>query len=386
MAQSKIGGIYGLLRGSVGAVTFSTKRDKKGGRRVQVVRQKAVEVSNPQSTAQIFQRMKIGPAQRFYNAWEGVALGGLLSHSWEGVEYGEASRQYFLQKVMSMSPAFIPKNADRFIPVNYPISEGSILSINADLVLDDTVEGATIDLVGDPLTAEQVAALNSIGVATGDQVTILAVTDINGMFTPIVSRFINRVGEAAPDTVIGEVNIKVLPATGEARGKFNIASDGSNVIAGAVILSRQDASGKWLRSTESLTIIPALANNLYSQSAMLAALASYRSNETLNSLNSEWYLNLASNQAFNGELQYLYLNTSAEDSVRLFVGVEQSGRDVYITVFKDQYGNIVVSQKGKTDPNITELALTTYNRNVRVTDWKQEYQIQYEGNFQEGVE
>ena len=62
-----------MLRGSIGSVTYTTKKTKSG-KTEQIARQKAQSVTNPQTTAQILQRM-------------------LLKTSWQRESFRTRSRQ-----------------------------------------------------------------------------------------------------------------------------------------------------------------------------------------------------------------------------------------------------------------------------------------------------
>ena len=73
--MAKIESILGKITGTVGDLTF---RHQSGTR--STISAKASKVSNPKSIAQNTQRMKIRPAQLFYNAFQSV-----LNHSREGV-------------------------------------------------------------------------------------------------------------------------------------------------------------------------------------------------------------------------------------------------------------------------------------------------------------
>lgn len=306
MGRSVKGGVFGFLRGKVGSVSYSIMKAKQSasGKKEQIVRVLPDSVDNPNTIGQVLQRMKIAPAQKFY-----AALSTLLSHSWQGVDYGEKSRQYFLAKAMKMQGGpYIPKGTDRFIPGEYPISEGSLAE--APLLPfqtgDDGALGSrmhfdlTIDAETDVTPVTFAAAL---GVPVDTQITLILISNDNGVFTPHYAGWNERIrisdipaAAFIHDTYNGGGNVAISPAAVGGLGTID------NVVAMGVILSIQDASSVWLRSTQSLVLSYTLHDQLYSTDAMNAAISSYRDAAAANSIGSEYYLNLGVNQAFNGRV------------------------------------------------------------------------------------
>lgn len=302
MGRSVKGGVYGFLRGKVGSVSYSIMKAKQSssGKKEQIVRILPDSVDNPNTIGQVMQRMKVAPAQKFY-----AALSIILSNSWQDVTYGEKSRQYFLAQAMKMQGGpYIPKGTDRFIPGEYPISEGELNSVpvlrfspdtSAYIHLNITIEGSA------GLTPENVAA--ALGVSPDTQITIIVINNDNGVFVPHFAGWNERITIAElpsaalvfRDYALGG-NVAINPAP---LGGLGIIE---NVVAVGVILSRQDASGNWLRSTQSLVLSNQMYADLYSEDALNAAIASYRDTTNQNSIGSEWYLNLGLNQAFNGRV------------------------------------------------------------------------------------
>lgn len=296
MGKSKQGGVFGYLRGKVGSVSYSVLSGNKtsSGKKEQIVRALPESVSNPQTMGQAIQRMKLAPAQKFY-----AAFAALLSNAFEGVQYGEASRRYFLSKAMSEEGPYVQRGVDRFLPAKYLFSEGTLPAVGIEqfsggtsvitLSATTTVEAAEIT------PAIFAAALN---VSPDTQITIVVVNNINGVFTPSYIGYDERLKiEALPTNVFGKdenSHITLNPAA------LNL--DASAIVACCVVLSKQDASGNWLRSTQKMVISAELEQSLYSADALAQATASYQSNSTANAINSEWYYNLGMNQAFNGKV------------------------------------------------------------------------------------
>lgn len=335
MAKSGIPGIYGFARGKVGAVVYSTSNAALSGGRKQIVRIKAENVKNPRTIAQIVQRMKIGPAQLFYAAFEkaaGSVENNPLSHSWEGTEYGSKSRMRFMQLAMAGEPkAYVPKGVKFPAPGQYQVSEGSLSSLPWRNVLAERPTGGGI-LIDGALTASNVEKLSSFGVEVGDQITLIGLVEsesVNGIYEPFMRRLIVGVGNN------WDINDNAQGAS-FVIGKTGLWTDNENVAAVAVIVSRgitNDAK----RSTETMLVMPAYAS-LLSPEAYDRAVESYVTGVTYNSLNSTWYLNQGSSQAFNGEVFFQRLTLPAiegvaEETVVALLGRQVDGGSVRYVVF-----------------------------------------------------
>lgn len=304
MAKSKKGGAFGFLRGRVGPVTYSilSAERSKSGKKEQIVRSLPDSVANPNSVGQILQRMKGKPASRFY-----AALETILSNAFEGVRYGGASRRYFMKKAMEMvGGPYIPKGVDRFIPAEYLMSEGSLNSFPlvrsqaSDPLLHTSL---TVDYTGGDNYTQQALA-DALGVSINTQISIVIVNNENGVFVPHFAGFDERITIA--DLPSAALVINQQPQFGNAA--IQVASLGiagltmTNWVAACVILSVQDASGAWLRSTQKMVLNTQMYSDLYSTEAENAAIASYQDTIANNALTNPWYLNLGMNQAFDGRL------------------------------------------------------------------------------------
>lgn len=334
MAKSGIPGIYGFARGKVGAVVYSTSNAALNGGRKQIVRIKAESVKNPRTIAQIVQRMKIGPAQLFYAAFEkaaGSVENNPLSHSWEGTEYGSKSRMRFMQLAMAGEPkAYVPKGVKFPAPGQYQVSEGSLQSLPWRKALSEQPEVNRV-LINGELTADQVEGLQYFGVQLGDQITLMVLieNDTTGSYEAFTRRLIVGVGNNWD-------NIETA-----ASAAFWISADGiytnnRNVAAVAVIVSRGTTNDA-KRSTETMLVMPNYAS-LLSPEAYDKAVESYITGVTYNSLNSTWYLNQGSTQAFNGEVFFQSLTLPAiegvaEETVIALLGRQVDGGSVRYVVF-----------------------------------------------------
>lgn len=385
MGHSKSGGIFGFVRGKVGGKSFYVipAKSAKSGKTEQGIRAIAESVSNPQTASQAMQRMKLAPAQKFYTAFQ-----ELLTNAFQGVAYGDASRRYFMSKVMRLDGPYVQRGVDRFLPAAYPFSEGSLASVGIQpfsggdqvITLANTTEEATVT------TAILAAALS----ATEDyQITIAVVNNVNGLFQPSYVGYNNRL-------TIGELPAEALGKDGDGHITINPAAlglDMSAMVACCVVLSTQDASGNWLRSTQDMIISDELRASLYSADALEAAIYSYQDTNTVNAINSEWYYNLGMSQAWGGKLTTTLLpvdSTGDLDNQLVVVGLKQLDGRITRTVFAtstESTGLIIYVADGQ----ITTNALATVDEFVGLNGsgytvelWQDSYASQL--GFMAGVE
>lgn len=346
MGKSRQGGVFGYLRGKVGSVTYSVlKGDKSSsGKTEQVVRALPDSVSNPKTAAQVMQRMKLAPAQKFYSAFV-----DLLSNAFQGIAYGDASRRHFMGLAMSAEGPYVQKGVDRFIPAAYPFSQGSLPSVGIEpfnggatvITLANTVaEGVTT------ITNEEFAQL--LGVGTDYQFTVAVVNNVNGVFIPSYIPFETRMTIAdlpAGTLAIADGHVAVSPVA--------LGLDASAMVACCIVLSVQDPAGGWLRSTQEMVISNELRNSLYGADALEAAIYSYQDGTTVNGVNSEWYYNLGLAQAWGGKLITVSMDLDEDgelDDKNVVMGIQQIDGRVRRTVFAtsvEDDGQIIYVENGR---------------------------------------
>ena len=377
MGKSNKGGVFGFIRGRVGSVSYSviSAKNSKSGKKEQIIRALPENVANPQTAAQVMQRMKITPAQRFYSAFA-----NLLNNAFEGVAYGDASRRYFMSLAMKKNGPYMQRGVDRFIPAIYPFSEGSIPSVP----VEGFAGGASLITLGVTTTEAQVTPAILAGllnVTTDYQLSVVVVDNVNGLFVPKYAGFEDR------------LLISDIPAAALAKDSANkvtispaaLGIETTSMVACCVVLSTQDATGKWLRSTQDMVISNELYTSLYSTDALSAAIASYTNGETVNAINSDWYYNLGMSQAFSGTLRMMYLKNGEYESMYAVVGIRTINGVTKYTVFTDN----VTSGQGimevtDTDMGTIELTPTDYGMTVAWAEskgysvelWKEEYASQ----------
>ena len=324
MATSNTGGAFGFLRKSIGGVVYSVSTASIKGLKKQVARLKPTSVRNPKTISQIVQRMKVVPAQLFYQAFEkaaGSVENNPLSHSFQGIAYGNKNKLRFMQLAMQGDPkAYAPKGINFPVPGVYQVSEGSLPSMPSGI---RSGKGAELCVVGSTLSNMEIQALAAAGVQVGDQITVMALVDYNGIYKACVARIIVSQG-AEWEKLTPNVDIDDLQLETDGILFTNAAS---SIACAAFILSRGTSSATAKRSTAFMTLAPDY-QSLMSPEAFDAAVDSYITGVAYNSLNSDWYLNQGTTQAFNGQVYSQQLTLAAGEGVDEFTGTFLLGRQV----------------------------------------------------------
>lgn len=388
MAQSNVGGAYGFLRKSIGSIVYSTSTASLSGEKKQVARSKPTTVRNPRTLSQIVQRMKVGPAQLFYAAFEkaaGSVENNPLSHSWQGVPYGPKSRTKFLQLAMTGDPkAYVPKGINFPVPGVYQVSQGSLPTMPNGV---DAKPDATFVAIGTELNASAVERLQAMGAEVGDQITVLGlIAKENGTYEAAFGRVIVSIGQ---EWSFKNDEGSLLSDLGF--NKTGIVFDGRDVAALAIILSRGTSSATAKRSTAFMTLNPEYAD-LMSPEAYDAAIDSYLTGTIYNSLNSDWYLNQGSSQAFNGEVFLQVLNLAAGEGVaavnaEFVLGRQSNGGSVVYTIFTSDgtsAGTAYAFAANKIDTDVAytaaRVAAALGNVNIRYQKYTEAIGAQAMGN------
>lgn len=144
MAKGK--SFLGLKKGQAGGLVYSVGRDGNG-KRQQVVRALAEQVSNPQTYAQSLQRSYLGGASRL-----AAIFGKISDHAYEGIPAGQANRSAFIRGILDFTTAendrpysikgvpgvFVSKD----VQWGFPISKGTLPAITALNVKGEAAETA----------------------------------------------------------------------------------------------------------------------------------------------------------------------------------------------------------------------------------------------------
>lgn len=324
MATSNTGGAFGFLRKSIGGVVYSVSTASIKGIKKQVARQKPTSVRNPKTISQIVQRMKVVPAQLFYQAFEkaaGSVENNPLSHSFQGIAYGNKNKLRFMQLAMQGDPkAYVPKGINFPVPGVYQVSDGSLPNLPSGI---RSGQGDELLIVGAEITNLEMQSLTNFGIQAGDQITVMALVDDNGTYKAAVARIIVSQG-ASWEKLTPDVDIDDLQLESDG---IMFANAVSSIACAAFILSRGTSSATAKRSTAFMTIAPDYTS-LMSPEAYDAAVDSYITGVAYNSLNSDWYLNQGTTQAFNGQVYSQQLTLAAGEGVEEFTGTFLLGRQV----------------------------------------------------------
>lgn len=119
MAKSKSGGTRSYIRGRVGADVYGIGKDSKGNKQ-QVVRSLAESVANPQTIAQMVQRMLMKTVSEATKA-----LRPIIDHSFDGVPAGQPSISQFTKANLALIRADYDANLgtdSKFNAVKYDVN------------------------------------------------------------------------------------------------------------------------------------------------------------------------------------------------------------------------------------------------------------------------
>ena len=288
MAKSK--SFFGLRKGSTKSMTFSTLNGQ------QVTKDRVSEVRNPKTSGQAVQRMKLAPAQKFYEAFADI-----LNHSWQGVEYGNKSRQKFMAEALKQNGgAYVVKGYPSLVPGTYPVSSGSLVGVDCrefkygDNIITSLIIGSDNITTAEDLIS-RIKARNE-GFEDGDKLTIVYImfNSVTGAYTPKKKQMILSETLAADEQDDRE-DILNVAALGD-NNELALTSDdsmfsmnGASIRALAIIHSRGEGSSA-KRSNARMQLEVGEYAKFYSDAAYTLALASYQSESGV-PVSDDWYLN-----------------------------------------------------------------------------------------------
>ena len=287
--MAKGNAFIGLVTGKIGD-TVGYRITNSADKVTQGWRPYIATVTNPQTEAQSIQRLKMAPAVNFYRA-----LGTILNNAWQGQKYGTQSRNYFMSVAMSQSTGipFIVKGDKRFYPGEYQVAQGSLARQSVTAIADNLL---TTSLISPGVTGtwgefSQGLINRNFGIKNGDKLTFIFVgTSSVGEYLPAYSYVIlDTTNTSAASEILASSNLSFAGAA-DAALQVGVVNAVSDIVAGAVILSRLDTSTgtKWLRSNSLMFVTDAYKDLRMSTSAYQAAISSYMKAENVS---SDWYLN-----------------------------------------------------------------------------------------------
>lgn len=310
--MSKDNLFLGMARGSVGDVTFSRLNG------VQVARARNRAPRNPQSPAQMVQRIIMSTVGKAYSF-----MAAICDHSFENFDVGQQSQRKFMEmnvgllrdrvadvldypveEVVKSSTAFNFGFKNDYNPVanEYMISAGSLPSITLLSVATGTANVISFDpgdLTSQTITYADVVSL--LGLQRGDQLTFIQCSHDGSLQTRdtcLMTGF--RFARVIMEPSDGDMSSTFI--TGGAINKPNARNEGSftflgiistetvkglqfklkdieeynsetypdrQMLANAVILSRQSGN-RWLRSTQFLKLRSTQASSLQASTLGLA--------------------------------------------------------------------------------------------------------------------
>lgn len=271
--------LLGHARGKVGDLVFSRVNGQ------QVTRARAAVVKNPQTEAQMIQRIMLNTVIQAYSR-----MSEICDHSFEGIAQGQQSMSAFMKRNMAFLRqyvsdgvnidgftfddlyAFAPIGSNEFTMNPFIIASGSLPSVTiADI---SALTGAKIAIEASAAAPTYEDIITSLGLQRGDQLTfisqeawtdrraafnyarvILDPRDANGNQLPLSTEFLNGTAINMPNP--RNEGSEIIYSFADGRLIFN-RSDNSQFGA-AVIVSRQKADGTWLRSNTSITLVAGTA-------------------------------------------------------------------------------------------------------------------------------
>lgn len=260
--------LLGYARGKVGDLVFSRSNGQ------QVVRARATQVKNPQTETQMIQRIILNTVAQAYSRFKSIC-----DHSFEGINGNQKSMSYFMRRnidnlrgrVQRMIAdnydtysiyAFTPVNSSDYAPNEFILSKGTLPEITAGFAVGNVATMA--------LSANTYAAvIADYGLQRGDQITFITTQGSTGAntsfnFARVILDPTNADGTQAsletPFIVDGAINLPNERNEGafanltfaDNTAKFNFSAQ--TVTGAAIIVSRKNYDGSWLRSNSILQL------------------------------------------------------------------------------------------------------------------------------------
>ena len=269
------------LKGGKGKLAGATVYKQNG----ETVMREIVTPANPKTTAQLLQRIIMHTVMQSYSKMKAIT-----DHSFEGIKAGRDTMSYYMKQNVQFAREkvaeqqaqgieayemynYVPLGRKGFTPNQYQVAMGSLPQITTDI---PDLAGQHNPYVSGFAANTYQNVIDTLGLKRGDQLTFLIVKDIqsstqfganefeycrvildptdsDGNALPLSTEFITVDGINAPSPRNeGSMNF-VYRTNGQLQFR---PSDLKDVIAAAVIASRQGSDGNWLRSTTYLTYVP----------------------------------------------------------------------------------------------------------------------------------
>lgn len=328
--MAKGNAFIGVVSGKIGS-TVGFKISNPADKEVQGWRPYQSKVNNPRTEPQAIQRLKMAPALNFYRL-----LAQVLDNAWQGQRYGDLSRRYFMSQAMTQTTGipFIVKGDKRFYPGEYPVAQGSLVRQSVTAIADNLL---TTSLVSPGVSGtwgafSQGLVNKNFGIKDGDKLTFIFVgRNAIGEYLPAYSYVIlDTTNDTPAADILSSSNLSFAGAA-DAQLQVGVVNAVSDIVAGAVILSRLDTTAgvKWLRSNSVMFCSDEYKEVLMGATAYQTAILSYMDNSNIQ---SDWYLNAG----ISGSMTYVGPggNSGSNLSVVSIVNItfEYSGRQPMVAI------------------------------------------------------
>lgn len=283
------GSAMGLWKGKKGSSVFYQIKNSNSLQK-QGVRERNYEPANPQTSRQAEQRMRMYPAQAVYGILKSV-----VERSWQGVKYGQMSRQEYLKRALrtDIFPA-VEKGDGVIVPGPYQIAKGTLQeyaayvegtgAIRIPIFCADTADWE--DYVDD--FSRSVLEKNP-GLREGDQITIICChtnVDGDGFYWDTASVILDTTNS---EDQMESIWSKIASDTSELQASnagIRLISQNYLYMAAACIISREAETPQ--RSTAFLACDYTMGGmpNYYSTEAIARAKRSYM--RPLSVIETDW--------------------------------------------------------------------------------------------------
>lgn len=257
MAKSKTGGSRAYIRGRIGSDVYSVGKDGMG-KRQQVVRSLAEQVSNPRSESQMVGRMIMSTVMQAVSG-----LAPIIDHSFDGFPKGQPSVSEFIRRNYALVKADVaahPASGAKFDLNEYQqkgismgpwvISDGSAVAPAALTRQGDTV---AIVLTSQTLTVGGLKA--ALGLTADGYITLVGVSSYS---TVVIDR-VKVDTSLADSTAITSENVASLfshegntvitPTLATNNIVFEISMSGASNAYGFIVSDKEDGAWKHSKCT-----------------------------------------------------------------------------------------------------------------------------------------
>ena len=379
MAKSK--SFFGLRKGSTKSMTFSTLNGQ------QVTKDRVSEVRNPKTSGQAVQRMKLAPAQKFYDAFADI-----LNHSWQGVEYGNKSRQKFMAEALKQNGgAYVVKGFSTMVPGTYLLASGSLAKVEITSFTqgENLITSLNVGTLSSPTAAQLINAIitNNDGFEKGDKISLVCIkyNEKSNGYSPVKYQLILKDTLAADESDDRAIIAAHADSDGDGFLKLLLSTapfvnDYDAIVGMGIIHSRGEGTSA-KRSETRMTIDDAEYVKFYSDAAYALALASYQ-NESGVPVSDDWYLNSFAagkiGRVVNKAKTFTYQEQSyTVNYLALIIEVAGVQKEYVFTqagnVLVDNEGMAVSINDGAVDVTTTIAGLTTASTMAWSADYLQLY-------------